>query len=124
MLWTALWGVTLGTMFIWVDLSSGVTFAGILLAGWACGPIFPTLVAITPARLGEEHAANAVGFQIASAALGLSILPSLVGIAAGAIGIGVIATLLVAMAVVLMLIYALLERAAITRAKTNIYQTG
>jgi fucose permease len=117
MLWAALWGVTLGTMLMWGDISQGLTYAGVLLAGWACGPIFPTLVAITPARLGAEHAANAVGFQIASAALGLSILPSLVGVAAGAFGIEVIATLLVAMAVLLMLVYRLLERVSITSSK-------
>jgi fucose permease len=117
MLWAALWGVTLGTVLVWGDMSHGVTYAGVLLAGLACGPIFPTLVAITPARLGAEHAANAVGFQIASAALGLSIVPSLVGVAAGALGIDVIAPLLVAMTVLLMIVYRLLERGSITSSK-------
>jgi fucose permease len=117
LLWTALWGVTLGTLIVWFNVSPGLTYAGVLLAGFACGPIFPTLVAVTPARLGAEHAANAVGFQIASAALGLSLLPSLVGVAAGAFGVDAIATLLVAMAVFLMIVYRLLERAAITSSK-------
>ena len=122
LLWTALWGVTLGTLLVWADVSPGVTYAGILVAGWACGPIFPTLVAVTPARLGAEHAANAVGFQIASAALGLSLLPSAVGVAAEAFGVEVIATLLVAMAVLLMIVYRLLERGSITSSKPT--ETG
>jgi fucose permease len=117
MLSIALWGVTFGTLLVWADLGAGITYAGILAAGWACGPIFPTLVAITPARLGAEHAANAVGFQIAAAALGLSLLPSLVGLAAGAFGIGVIAPLLVAMAVLLLVVYRLLDRMSITSSK-------
>jgi fucose permease len=113
-LWTALWGVALGTALMWSDVSTGITYAGVLLAGWGCGPIFPTLVAITPARLGAAHVANAVGFQIASAALGLSLVPSLVGVAADRFGVDAIATLLVLMAVLLMVVYRLFDRVSIT----------
>jgi fucose permease len=117
LLWIALAGVLLGTVLVWLDLSARLTYAGILLAGWACGPIFPTLVAMTPGRLGAEHAANAVGFQIAAAALGLSLLPALVGIAAGAFGVPMIAPLLVLQALALMVVYLMLERVAITSSK-------
>ena len=122
MLRMALWGITLGTGLVWLDLNPLVTAAGVLLAGGACGPGFPTLVALTPARLGAEHAPNAVGFQIAAAAVGLSMLPALVGIAAGALGIEVIATLIVVQAVALMLVYLLLERASMT--SSNPTDTG
>ena len=114
MLQAALWAIALGTGLMWLDLHPLVTYGGVLLAGVACGPIFPTLVALTPARLGAEHAANAVGFQIAAAAVGLSVLPALVGIAAGSLGIETIATLLVVQAVALILVYRLLERGSIT----------
>jgi fucose permease len=117
LLWIALAGVLLGTVLVWLNVSARLTYAGILLAGWACGPIFPTLVAMTPGRLGAEHAANAVGFQIAAAALGLSLLPALVGIAAGAFGVHIIAPLLVLQALALMVVYLLLERVAITSSK-------
>jgi fucose permease len=117
MLWIALWGVTLGAALVWLDVSPRVTYAAILLLGSACGPIFPTLVAVTPTRLGAEHAANAVGFQIAAAAIGLSLVPALVGIAAAGLGIEAIATLLVVMAVLLMIVYRLLERVSITSSK-------
>ena len=117
LLWASLCGVTLGMLLVWADVSAALTYAGVLFGGLACGPIFPTLVAVTPARLGAEHAANAVGFQIASAALGLSLVPSAVGMAAGAFGVDVIAPLLVAMSIVLVLVYWLDERAAITSSK-------
>lgn len=97
----ALSGVTAGTALVWLDAGLLVTAAGVALAGCACGPIFPLLVATTPSRLGTMHAANAVGFQIAAAAVGLSVLPGAVGVAATAWGIEAIAGLCLVFSVVL-----------------------
>ena len=52
---------------------------GLLLLGFAVGPIFPLLIATTPARFGDAHAANGVGFQISAAALAQALLPWLIG---------------------------------------------
>ncbi len=65
------------------------------MLGCACGPIFPSLIATTPARVGSEHAANAIGFQVASAALGQSLLPASIGVSADARGLETIATSIV-----------------------------
>lgn len=101
---------TLGTVLILAGRGPLIVGAGLLLAGLACGPVFPTLIAATPARVGTAHAANAVGFQIAASALGLSIIPGLVGGAAAAWGVGVIARLFVGLAGLLLAIHAILER--------------
>lgn len=108
----AIWGVTLGAIVVWMSTSVGWTLVGVAVAGCACGPIFPTLVATTPARLGTAHTANAVGVQIAAAALGLSLVPALVGVIADAAGVHMIAILLVALSLLLAVIYRLLERVA------------
>ena len=68
---------------------------------FAAGPIFPLLIATTPSRLGPAHTANAVGIQIASAALGLSAIPSLVGVLADAHGYEAIPVTLLALALAL-----------------------
>lgn len=112
MLALSLAGVVCGTALVWLDLTTMTTFAGVVLAGLACGPIFPTLVATTPARVGPAHAANAVGFQIAAAALGLALLPGAIGIAADALGIELIATLFLVLASILMIVYKLLDHVA------------
>jgi fucose permease len=112
MLGGAMLSVLAGTLIVWIDLGTSATLAGVLIAGCACGPIFPTLVAVTPARLGPAHAANAVGFQIAAAALGLSVVPGFVGLVADAVGVQTIATLFVLLAAFLGLAYQLLTRAA------------
>jgi fucose permease len=97
--------VLAGAFGLWLDAGTAVSLGGLALAGLACGPVFPTLVALTPARVGAEHTANAVGFQIASAALGLSVVPALVGVLADARGAAAIAPLLLALAAGLVLVY-------------------
>ena len=49
-------------------------------AGPVLAPIFPLLIAETPARVGERHAAHAIGFQVAAATLGAGTLPALAGV--------------------------------------------
>lgn len=112
MLALSLSGVVCGTALVWLKAAPMATYAGIVLAGCACGPIFPTLVATTPVRVGPRHAANAVGFQIAAAALGLALLPGAIGVAADAFGIELIATLFLVLASLLMIVYKLLEHVA------------
>jgi len=94
-------GVMLGTALVWSNASLLSTGVGVTVAGCACGPIFPLLVATTPSRLGTAHAANAVGFQIAAAAVGLSVLPGAVGLAATTWGIEAIARFCVLFSVLL-----------------------
>ncbi len=112
MLALSLAGVVCGTALVWLDVKTMTTFAGVVLAGLACGPIFPTLVATTPARVGAAHAANAVGFQIAAAALGLALLPGAIGMAADTFGIELIATLFLVLASMLTIVYKLLDHVA------------
>ena len=69
-------------------------------------------MATTPLRLGAAHTPNAVGIQIAASGLGLSIVPALVGVIADATGVGTIALLFVALAILLLVVYDVLERIA------------
>jgi fucose permease len=107
----AVWGVALGAAIVWLNAGAAWTSVGLTVAGLASGPIFPSLVATTPARMGAAHAANAVGFQIAASAVGLSVLPGLVGVAADTFGIEAIARLTAALALALVIVYRMLERA-------------
>jgi fucose permease len=70
--------------------------------GFACAPIFPSLIATTPARLGEAHTANGVGLQVAAAVLGQSLFPALVGALAYRLGLEVVGPSLFAAALLLL----------------------
>jgi fucose permease len=82
-----------------------VVAASIALVGVAAGPVFPTLTALTPERVGAAHLENAVGFQIAAGALGLSVVPATVGLVADRAGVEVIPVLLVGLSVALWVAY-------------------
>jgi len=78
--------------------------------GFACGPIFPWLIAATPERLGVRHGANAIGVQIASAAIGLTLAPTLIGVLGDQQGVIAIPWGLAALAASLLLAFGALER--------------
>jgi fucose permease len=100
-------GQIAGAVLLWLGFS-----VGLALLGLACAPIFPTLIATTPNRLAKAHVANAVGFQIAAAVLGQSLLPALVGVLARNFGLELIApSLLVASVLLFALHEALLATA-------------
>jgi len=86
-LWPCMLAVAGAALLLSVDLAPKVDLAAIALLGMAAGPIFPALMATTPLRLDERHTANAVGFQVAAAALGQSLLPAAVGMVASAWGL-------------------------------------
>jgi fucose permease len=95
-----------------LGLGHGADLVASASLGFACGPIFPSLVATTPLRLDAQHAANAIGFQVAGAAVGQSLLPAVVGACAGALGLEAIAAALVCLSLALVAVNHLLELAA------------
>jgi fucose permease len=87
---TALCGVSA----LAVSLNPLVDTAAIALIGFASGPIFPSLIATTPARVGPRHTANTVGLQVSIAAVGLAALPALCGLIAQHLGLELIPVVL------------------------------
>lgn len=84
---------------------------GLLLLGASLAPVYPTLMARTPARLGGATTLHAVGFQVSSATLGAAVLPGAVGVLAARAGIGAIGSAVAAMAVLLWALHEALVRA-------------
>jgi fucose permease len=99
-----------GAGLLWLDPLPGSALAGLGLLGLACGPIFPTLIASTPARVGAERADATVGLQVAGAAVGQAGFPALVGVAIAALGLEIVPPALVAAALALVALCAALER--------------
>lgn len=62
-------------------LPAGMDLVAVALLAAALAPIYPTLMARTPARLGAAAATHAVGFQVAAATAGAGLLPALLGLA-------------------------------------------
>jgi fucose permease len=75
---------------------------GLVVLGASLAPIFPTLMARTPARLGEAAAPHAIGFQVSAATLGAAVLPSAYGLLAGRAGAAAIPLALLGAALLLL----------------------
>jgi fucose permease len=87
---SSLLGAVLGAGLLWANPTEWLSFAGLAIMGFALAPIFPVLIATTRERVGRNQVANTIGFQIALAGLGGSILTSLTGVLADSIGLEVI----------------------------------
>ena len=95
-------GMALAAAAIWLNAANLVGFLGLGLMGLASAPVFPSLIATTPARLAPSHTGNAVGFQIAAAVLGQSLLPAFAGVLANWFGLEVIGAVLFVASVLLL----------------------
>jgi fucose permease len=91
-------GMAAGAGLVALGGSGAASGLGLSLLGFCCGPIYPSLIASTRWRVGEAHAANAVGFQVAAAALGQSLLPALLGMLAARLGLEIVGPALLTLA--------------------------
>ncbi|MCY3946661.1 MAG: MFS transporter [Anaerolineaceae bacterium] len=71
--------VLLGGLMFTVRDSRTISLAGLMLVGLAQAPVTPLFYSMTPGRMGERHATNAIGFQMSATGLGFSVLPALLG---------------------------------------------
>jgi fucose permease len=75
------YGLLLGALMMTRD-EVWVFQAGLLVFGLAMAPMFPTLMSLTPSRLGQGVSLHAIGFQVSAAVLGGATIPSLAGVLA------------------------------------------
>lgn len=106
----ALGGVLAAATLLATHPFPGSSELALAALGVACGPVFPSLIAATPVRLGASHAANGVGFQIAAAALGQAAIPWTTGVLARRFGLDVLGPVLVALAIGLVVVHEMLAR--------------
>ncbi|CAA9561768.1 MAG: hypothetical protein AVDCRST_MAG43-1838 [uncultured Thermomicrobiales bacterium] len=88
------WGMLVAALLV-TSTSPAIAIAGLVLFGLSEGPLFPTLMSLTPIRLGSPIALHAIGFQVSAAVLGGAILPTVAGLLARQFGLGAIGWTLV-----------------------------
>jgi fucose permease len=62
-------------------------FAGLLLIGFGCAPVYPSLIHETPTNFGAEHSQEVIGIQMAMAYVGSTFMPPLFGLLTNVIDI-------------------------------------
>lgn len=100
-----------GAVLLALDLGAVATAGAMIVCGLAMAPVYPSLIATTPARVGARHTGNAVGLQVAAATLGASLVPAATGVLVARLGLEVVAPAILAASLVLAALHELLERA-------------
>jgi fucose permease len=98
-----------GIGWLWMD-PGGLGVVGLPVAGLGFAAVFPTLVSVTPARLGRVRSTKAMGYQLAAANLGAAAVPWVLGIIAESRGVASLAPGMFVASVALTMVYAASER--------------
>lgn len=81
--------VAAGVLTMLLPLPTAATLAGFVLVGLGCAPIFPCMLHETPIRFGRFNSQAVMGFQMATAYVGVVSMPPLFGLIGDAAGLGV-----------------------------------
>ncbi|MEX1091899.1 MAG: MFS transporter [Acidimicrobiia bacterium] len=98
-----------GVGLLWWD-PVGAGFVGLPVAGIGFAAIFPTLVSLTPMRIGRDRSTRMVGYQLAAANLGVATLPWVLGLLAEAQGLAVLGPGLFAVTALFILLHLWTDR--------------
>jgi len=99
-----------GSVLLWWNPFPQASIIAVSVIGFAIAPIFPGLVSGTRTRVGEHHAANTIGMQIAAAGFGAAVIPSLAGVLAQNFSLEAIPVYLVGVFIVLTGLYLAVSR--------------
>jgi fucose permease len=92
-------GALAGTALLW--LGGPVSPLGLPVTGLALSVVFPLLMLVTPARVGAERAAAAIGWQTASSSIGGAAAPFLTGVVLDGVGVHAFGPMALGLAVLL-----------------------
>lgn len=72
--------LSLGCILLLIPGGTALAFAGFLIIGFGCAPVYPCIIHATPYNFGPENAAAIIGIQMASAYLGATLMPLVFGV--------------------------------------------
>lgn len=94
---------TFGSVLIILPVDADVfALAGLIIIGFGCAPIYPSIIHATPSNFGEKNSQAIIGIQMASAYVGSTFMPPLFGWLASVISIGLYPFYLLAFAVLML----------------------
>ena len=74
--------MVLGILVMLLPLGTAATMVGLMLIGLGCAPVYPCIIHSTPDHFGAENSQALIGVQMASAYLGILLVPPLFGLIA------------------------------------------
>lgn len=92
-----------GALLLILPLPSGFSLAGFMIAGLGLAPIYPCMLHETPVRFGKKHSQTIMGYQMAVAYTGSTLMPPLLGFLASLSTIGIFPLYIVVSAAAMLL---------------------
>lgn len=89
---------------------SGITIPGLIVIGLGCAPVYPSLIHATPAHFGREASQAVIGVQMASAYVGITLIPPLFGAIAELTGMKILPVYLFIFLALMVLSFIKLEK--------------
>lgn len=97
--------VAFGILLLVLPLSGTISLVGLILIGLGCAPIYPCIIHSTPALFGKENSQAMVGVQMASAYVGICIMPPFFGLLASLVHVSILPLYLLIILVVEITMY-------------------
>ena len=95
--------ISFGVVLMLLPFHSSLALAGFAVIGLGCAPIYPCIIHSTPEHFGAENAQALIGIQMASAYVGICVMPPLFGLIANHISAGLLPWYLAAINAVMIL---------------------
>jgi fucose permease len=102
-------GVAAGLVLIWVGPGALAAAAGLVLTGFALGPIFPTTIAVMPELVPARLLPSAIGFMASAGSAGAAVFPWGAGVLAEHFGLIVLLPYVLVFTVLLVILWRLLD---------------
>ena len=80
-------GIAAGILLLILPLPRIAALCGLITVGLGCAPIYPSQIHATPQVFGKTHAQALIGMQMASAYIGITLVPPLFGLLADSAGL-------------------------------------
>jgi fucose permease len=110
----AMGGLPLAALALYLGGGPAASLAALAALGFACAPVYPLLMALTPGRIGPD-APRSIGLQVAAAYLGAATLPGLAGWLARASSLEVLGPFLLGLSLLVLGLHEALQRQAPAR---------
>lgn len=99
--------IPIPTSVVW---SEYISLAGFILIGIGCAPIYPCIIHATPSIFGADKSQAIIGVQMASAYMGILLMPPLFGLIANHISVSLLPVVLLVIWAVMAVMYERLVR--------------
>ncbi|WP_218730150.1 MFS transporter [Brochothrix thermosphacta] len=95
--------IIVGATLMIIPLTDQFQLMGFIILGLGCAPIYPSMLHETPHRFGKEISQGIMGIQMATAYIGSTFVPPLVGYATNRVGFGIFPIVILGFVVLMML---------------------